>query len=282
MSISAKTVMELRKITNVGMMDCKKALLESNGNIDVAKDILLKSGATKATKKLDRVAKEGLLFVVNTSNNLTYIILEVNCETDFVAKSDIFINFGNKLSQLALKNNCSEVSELLELTYDNNKTVEEERQTIIGQLGENIQVRRCINLHTDSGCVVSYSHGNKIATLVSISTDNVVVAKDIAMHIAAMRPTSITSAGIDESLIAKEREIYKAQIENSGKNETIMNKIIDGKISKYLNENSLYGQVFVKDSKKKISQYLKEHDINIDAFVFCEVGTENKHDIITK
>ena len=282
MNIPAKTVMELRKITNVGMMECKKALIEAEGDISVAKDLLLKSGAAKATKKVNREVNEGLLFIANSSDNLSSVIVEINCETDFVAKSDLFLDFGNKVASIALDKACQDANVLLTESFSDSATIEQERQAVIGKLGENIQISRCTSLRQDSGCVVSYSHGNKIVTLVSSPSDKIDIVYDIAMHIAAMRPSAITSSGISEDLVNKEKEIFAAQLENSGKSSEIVSKIIDGKVNKFLDDMSLYGQVFVKDSKKKVAQYLKENSVDISSFVFCEIGSDNNGNIISK
>ncbi len=272
MEISAKLVMQLREKTNVGMMECKKALKEAKGDIELAAELLLKSGAAKAGKKSDRVANEGLLFVATAADSLSAAIVEVNCETDFVAKADAFIEFGNNIASLVLQHNVTTVAELNALTADSGKSVADMCNILVGQLGENIQVRRAVCLKVSSGKVLSYSHSGKIASLVQIEGDNADVAKDVAMHIAALKPLALHPAGVDAEAAAKEQEIFKAQIAESGKSAEIMDKIIAGKMNKFLADNSLYGQVFVKDSKKKVSEYLAENKVVVTSFVLYEVG----------
>ena len=272
MEISAKLVMQLRQKTNVGMMECKKALTEAKGDIELATELLLKSGAAKAGKKSDRVANEGLLFVANAADGLSASIVEVNCETDFVAKADAFLEFGNNLANLVLERGVTAVADINALTTDSGKTVADMCNILVGQHGENIQIRRATCLKADGGKVVSYSHAGKIAALVQIEGDNAEVAKDIAMHIAALKPLALRPEGVNADIAAKEQEIFKAQMAESGKSADIMDKIIDGKMKKFLADNSLYGQVFVKDSKKKVSEYLAESKVVVTSFVFYEVG----------
>ena len=281
MSISAKTVMELRKMTNVGMMECKKALISANGDLDSAKELLLHSGAAKAIKKVDRVVNEGKLFVATTPDNHSAVVVEINCETDFVAKSDMFEEFGTHVVAIALAKECHSPDHLLEQSYVENETVEQGRHVLIGKLGENIQIGRVTFIRQDSGTIVSYSHGHKIVTLVGVSTNDADVAKDIAMHIAAMRPIAISSAGIGSDLIEKEKAVFSAQLKDSGKDAAIVAKILDGKMNKFLDDVSLYGQVFVKDSKKKVAQYLKEHNTDVTQFVFCEINAENNGVVVS-
>lgn len=281
MEISAKLVMQLRQKTNVGMMECKKALKEANGDIDLAAELLLKSGAAKANKKSDRVANEGLLFVATDADGSSAAIVEINCETDFVAKADAFVGFGNELANLVLEHNATTTEEIHALTTESGKSVADMCNLLVGQLGENIQVRRGICLKAASGKVVSYSHGGKIASLVQIEDDNTDVAKDVAMHIAALKPLALHPEGVNADAVAKEEEIFRAQIADSGKPANIMDKIISGKMQKYLADNSLYGQVFVKDSKKKISEYLAENKAVVTAFVFYEVGMSGDNSVIS-
>ena len=281
MEISAKLVMQLRQKTNVGMMECKKALKEANGDIDLAAELLLKSGAAKASKKSDRVANEGLLFVATAADGGAAAMVEINCETDFVAKADAFVEFGNSVVNLVLTHGATAAEEINSLVTDSGKTVTDMCNLLVAQLGENIQVRRGISLKADSGKVVSYSHGGKIASLVQIEDDNTDVAKDVAMHIAALKPLALRPEGVNATAVAKEEEIFRAQMADSGKPDNIMDKIISGKMQKYLADNSLYGQVFVKDSKKKISEYLTENKAVVTAFVFYEVGMSGNNEVIS-
>jgi elongation factor Ts len=281
MEISAKLVMQLRQKTSVGMMECKKALKEADGDIELAADLLLKSGAAKAGKKSDRVANEGLLFVATAADGLSAAMVEINCETDFVAKADSFIAFGNNIANLVLEHNITTVTELGALTADSGKSVADMCNILVGQLGENIQVRRFVCLKATSGKVVPYSHAGKIASLVQIEDDNIDVAKDVAMHIAALKPLALHSAGVNAEVVAKEQEIFKAQVAESGKSADIMTKIIAGKMQKFLADNSLYGQVFVKEAKKRVSEYLAENKVVVTSFAFYEVGMSGSSEAIS-
>ena len=281
MTISAKSVMALRQKTQVGMMECKKALAEANGDMALAEEILLKSGASKADKKADRVANEGLVFVSVAADQKSAAVVEVNCETDFVARGDAFQQFGQTLADLALANHVTDVSQLSDLTFGEHGSVEDTRKVVIGQLGENIQVRRACAVRSDNGCVASYLHGGRIAVLVRLTEDNIDVAKDVAMHVAAMKPGAIGADGIPADLIAKEREIVAAQVAESGKPEAIAEKIIDGKMQKFLSDNSLLGQVFVKDSKAKVQEYLAQNNATVESFVMYEIGMTGNDQEVT-
>lgn len=281
MTISAKSVMALRQKTQVGMMECKKALSEANGDMALAEEILLKSGASKADKKADRVANEGLVFVSVAADQKSAAVVEVNCETDFVARGDAFKQFGQTLADLALVNHVVDVTQLTPLTVGEHGSVEDTRKVVIGQLGENIQVRRACTVRSDNGCVASYLHGGRIAVLVHLTEDNANVAKDIAMHVAAMKPGAISADGIPADLIAKEREIVAAQVAESGKPEAIAEKIIDGKMKKFLSDNSLMGQIFVKDSKTKIEEYLAQNNASVESFVMYEIGMTGNDQEVT-
>jgi len=282
MAISAKMVMELRQKTQVSMMECKKALVSADGDMVLAEENLLKSGAAKADKKSDRVANEGLLFSVSDAENMGSSIVEINCETDFVARGDDFKGFGEKLAELALSHKVTTADSLLSLQYDSENSVEDMRKIMIAKLGENIQVRRAYAVHADSGCVASYSHSGRIIVIVKLSDANIDLAKDVAMHAAAMKPTAISSDGIPSDDVAKQREIFAAQVAESGKPEKIASKIIEGKINKFLDENSLLGQVFVKDSKQKVSQYLDQHKSKVLSYVLYEIGMSGPDGEITQ
>jgi elongation factor Ts len=282
MSISAKAVMDLRKKTQVGMMECKKALSEANGDMALAEEILLKSGVAKASKKSDRVANEGLIFTSSSDDHSQVSLFEMNSETDFVSRNEDFKNYGVELVNLALKHNVKNIDDFLKFEVSSGKTVDEMRAEMVAKLGENIQLRRVYTLKAESGCVASYSHGGRIAAIVNISSDNIEVAKDIAMHIAAMKPSAISSAGIAANVIDKEREIFTAQVADSGKPADIATKIVDGKLNKFMDENSLLGQVFVKDSKQKVKQYLEQHKCSVLAFSVYEVGMSGNDGAITQ
>lgn len=282
MSISAKAVMDLRKKTQVGMMECKKALAEANGDMALAEEILLKSGVAKASKKSDRVANEGLIFTASSDDQSQVTLFEMNSETDFVARNEDFKNYGVELVNLALKHNVKNIDDFMKLEVAPGKTVDEMRAEMVAKLGENIQLRRVYTLEAESGCVAAYSHGGRIAAIVNISSDNLEVAKDIAMHIAAMKPTAISATGIPADVLDKEREIFAAQVADSGKPADISAKIVDGKVNKFMDENSLLGQVFVKDSKQKVKQYLEQHKCSVISFAAYEVGMSGNDGAITQ
>jgi len=280
MAIDAKTVMSLREKTQVGMMDCKKALQEAGGDIEKAEEILLKSGAAKADNKSTRVAEQGAVFAAVNADNTAAALIEINCETDFVAKNEDFVTFSNKLAEIALEHKVIDAASLLTLQFDASNSVEDMRKLMVAKLGENIQIRRAHCMQAEQGCVVSYSHGGRIVTLVNLSTDNQDVAKDIAMHVAALRPSSISAEGIAEDEVTKQREVFAAQVANSGKPAEIAEKIITGKINKFLDENSLLGQVFVKDSKQKVTQYLATNKCKVLSFLLYEVGVSGNESAV--
>src|SRR3989339_247088 len=265
MAVSANQVKELREKTGAGMMDCKKALEEANGDFEKAVELLRKKGASVAAKRAERTANEGIVLTRIFNNGKTGAILEVNCETDFVAKSDDFVNFTNFVMDIVAINKPADVSSLLEITKDGKKVVDE-LNAIIGKIGEKIEISRFAIDNTTNGEIVDYVHaGSKLGVLIeaeNVPSDktNVFepVLKDIAMQVAAMRPLSIYRDEVDKTLIEKELEIYKELARKEGKPEQILEKIATGKLNKYYEENCLYEQVFVKDNSKKVSSLVDE------------------------
>jgi elongation factor Ts len=265
MAISAQQVKELRDKTGAGMIDCKKALEEANGDFEKAIEILRKKGASVAAKRAERAANEGIVLTNVFNNGKSAVIVEVNCETDFVAKSDDFVNFANFVLELVVANKPANVDALMEMSKDGKK-VSEELNALIGKIGEKIQVSRFAFLETENGTIVDYiHHGSKLGVLVH--ADNVPaekeaelqsIMKDIAMQIAAMRPLSIYRDEIDKSLIEKEVEIYKEVARKEGKPEQVLEKIAVGKLNKFYEENCLFEQVFVKDNTKKVGNLIDE------------------------
>ena len=258
MSVTASLVKELRERTGVGMMDCRKALVESNGNIELAIENMRKSGQAKAAKKASRVAAEGVLMTkINDAAN-NGLMVEVNCETDFVARDDNFLAFANSVAQLALDKQIDSIEELSATAFANGETVEQARQALIAKIGENINVRR-IQIVNSSGMVGSYVHGGgRIVVLVDIENGTPELAKDIAMHCAAMNPKALNAEGVPQAVIDKEKEIFVAQSADSNKPAEIVEKIVANRLKKFLTEVSLYDQAFVKDSGKTVAQVLKE------------------------
>ena len=263
--ISAALVKELREKTGLGLMDCKKALQGSNGDIDLAIEELRKTSGLKASKKSSRSAADGLIGAVSESGKVSMI--EVNCETDFVARDDSFQEFVKETVNQVAANPDADLEELLR------NGLEEKREKLVQKLGENIVVRRISRSFKHASSSGLYVHSNKkIGTIVSLEGGNELTAKDIAMHIAATDPLAISPSDIPEEIILKEKEIFKAQSEDSGKPPEIVEKMIEGKINKYLAEVSLTEQDFVKDPNKKISDLLKENNATILSFTRFEVG----------
>ena len=263
-AISASQVKELREKTGLGLMDCKKALEGANGDMDLAIEELRKTSGVKASKKSGRSAADGLIAIESKEQNI--FMIEVNCETDFVARDDSFVSFTKETLQNFSDNPDSSLEELLD------KGIEDDREKLVQKLGENIVVRR-VSKTDSSSTVGSYLHSNqKIGCIVSLEGGNESLANDIAMHAAATDPMAISPSDIPEEIVAKEKEIFKAQSEESGKPAEIIEKMIEGKVSKFLAEVSLTEQDFVKDPNVKISQLLKDNDANILSFTRYEVG----------
>jgi len=263
-AISASQVKELREKTGLGLMDCKKALEGANGDMELAIEELRKTSGIKASKKSGRSAADGLIAIESKAKDI--FMIEVNCETDFVARDDSFVAFTKETLQTFTGNPESSLEELL------NNGIEDNREKLVQKLGENIVVRRVAKTE-NSSTVGSYLHSNqKIGCIVSLDGGDESLANDIAMHAAATDPMAISPSDIPEEIVAKEREIFKAQSEESGKPAEIIEKMIEGKVSKFLAEVSLTEQDFVKDPNTKISQLLKDNNANILSFTRYEVG----------
>ena len=264
-NISASQVKELREKTGLGLMDCKKALEEANGDLDLAVEELRKTSGLKASKKSSRSAADGLIGI-KTSEGKSFMV-EINCETDFVARDDSFNLFMQEVLEIVSTNGDKSLEELLK------SGIEEKREKLVQKLGENIVVRRATASLDNADSSGIYLHSNnKIGTIISLKGGTEEVAKDIAMHAAATDPMAISPSDIPEDVIEKEREIYKAQSEESGKPEDIIEKMIEGKIRKFLSEVSLTEQDFVKDPGLKINDILKDNDASIIGFTRFEVG----------
>ena len=283
MSFTAQDVKALREKTGCGMMDCKKALVEADGDMDKAVDILREQGLAKVAKKASRIAAEGVAFATTSDDNKTGVVVEVNAETDFVAKNADFMSFVEAVAQTILKNNPADVDALMELKADGtDMTVDELLREKIQVIGENIKIRRFKRFE---GACVSYVHaGGKIGVLVNFDTDAVdkdefvVCGKDVAMQIAALGTQYLNRDDVPAEVIEHEKEIMKAEVINAGKPEAIADKIVMGKINKYYKENCLVDQEFVKDNKQTVKQYVdsvaKSHGakIEIKEFVRFEKG----------
>jgi len=279
MAITASLVKELRERTGAGMMECKKMLTETNGDIEAAIEELRKRGAAQADKKAGRIAAEGT--IVTLVEGATGVAVEVNSETDFSAKDEFFVAFSKQVAQSVLANKPADIEALANAAIEGGQTVEQARQALIQKIGENISVRRFEIVEAGDGETVgAYQHGNKISVLTKIKGGSEDLAKDIAMHVAASKPVCISSDEVPADLLAKEREIFSAQAAESGKPAEIMEKMVDGRIRKYLNEVTLLGQSFVKDPDQTVEKLLKSAGAEVIQFVRYEVGEgiEKKED----
>jgi elongation factor Ts len=273
MAITAALVKELRERTGSGMMECKKALVASNGDIDAAIEAMRKSGLAKADKKSDRVAAEGVVAIETSADGKSAVMLEINSETDFVAKADDFINFVSAVSKKVLAEQPADLEALLALPLnDAGESIETVRQALVAKIGENILVRRFQLLASENGVIGSYRHGDRIGTLVSLTGGDVALAKDVAMHVAASRPQAVSAADLPAELLEKERDIVATQARDSGKPEAIIEKMVEGRMKKFVNEISLMGQAFVKDPDLTVEKLVKQADATVNSFAFFEVG----------
>ena len=264
-NISASQVKELREKTGLGLMDCKKALEEASGDLDLAVEELRKTSGLKASKKSSRSAADGLIGIKSLEGKS--FMVEINCETDFVARDDSFNSFMQEVLEIVSSNRDKSLEELLEAG------IEDKREKLVQKLGENIVVRRITASEDNADSSGVYLHSNnKIGTIISLKGGTEEVAKDIAMHAAATDPMAISPSDISQDVIEKEREIYKAQSEESGKSEDIVEKMIEGKIGKFLSEVSLTEQDFVKDPSIKINDLLKNNNASIIGLKRFEVG----------
>jgi elongation factor Ts len=269
-AITASLVKELRERTGSGMMECKKALVETDGDIEAAAELMRKSGAAKADKKAGRVAADGAIKVSVSADGKSAAILEINSETDFVAKDDNFQAFAEEVLAAVAQQKPSSVEALSAMTLGSGQTVEEARQALIAKVGENIQVRR-FEIVESGASIASYLHGARIGVLVDSSASND-LARDIAMHIAAVNPQFVDQDSIPAEFVEKEKAILIAQAESSGKPPEIVEKMIQGRLNKFLAEVSLLGQPFVKDPDQTVAKLLSGADASVNGFVRYEVG----------
>ncbi|NND82469.1 MAG: elongation factor Ts [Gammaproteobacteria bacterium] len=271
MAITAALVKELRERTGAGMMECKKMLTETDGDIELAIEELRKRGAAQADKKAGRIAAEGT--IVTLVEGTTGVAVEVNSETDFVAKDENFVAFANQVAQTVLANTPDSVESLGQTEMASGESVEVARQALIAKIGENISVRRFEIMSAGDGETLgAYQHGNKISVLVNVANGSEELAKDIAMHVAASKPVCVSADQVPADLLAKEREIFSAQAAESGKPAEIMEKMVEGRIRKYLNEVTLMGQPFVKDPDQTVEKLVKSAGADVRSFVRYEVG----------
>lgn len=269
MSISASMVKELRERTGAGMMECKRALVETGGGIDEAVELLRKSGQAKADKKAGRIAADGLVVIAADGKNAA--ITEINSETDFVAKDDNFIEFAQAVAAAALAGDVSDVAGLNAEALADGRTVEAARTELVAKVGENISLRRFARLQAVDH-LGSYTHGARIAAIVSLRGGNAEIARDIAMHIAATNPVCIDEQGVPAETLERERRIFSEQAAESGKPPEIVEKMVSGKVARFFREVTLMGQPFIKDSDVTIGKLLKDADASVTGFVRYEVG----------
>jgi len=282
MTITASMVKELRERTGVGMMECKKALVESQGDMEAAITAMRKSGQAKAAKRAGRVAAEGMVLVTASSDNKKAYMIEVNSETDFVARDKNFRDFASHLVQRGLETESESVQSLLNLSYsvENAKRMEEVRTELVTQVGENIQLRRVACLESKAGTVGLYCHGDRIGVLVAIDKADPQLAKEIALHIAAMNPQAIDAERVSEKIVEKEKDIVLAQAKKSGKPDSIIEKMVAGRIKKFLKEICLIDQAFIKDPDQTVGQLLQAADTRVLDFVRFEVGEGIEKEVV--
>ncbi|MGM0705377.1 MAG: translation elongation factor Ts [Bacteroidota bacterium] len=274
MSISAQDVKELRDATGVGMMDCKKALEEADGDFDEAIELLRKKGQKVAAKRADREAEEGLVVTAISDDDSTGAIVEVNCETDFVARNDDFASFADRVATLVLNEQPADLDALHALDYNGERTVQEELVRMTGRIGEKLDIRRFDVLEaTNDGSVVSYIHpGSKLGVLVSVTGDDEQAQLDVAMQIAALNPVAVSRDEVPESVQEKEKEIAREAAVSEGKPEHVIDNIVNGKLNRYFQDNVLLEQDFVKDASTSVQEMLDDADVSVHQFVRYALG----------
>lgn len=269
--ITASMVKELRELTGLGMMECKKALVETNGDMKAAEDLLrIRSGA-KASKAAGRIAAEGVIGAFISTDKKSGALVEINCETDFVAKNDDFVNFSKSLAQLIATEKVIEVDTLADKVLPTGETVEAFRQALVMKLGENISIRRCV-CYTTQGHLAMYLHGLKIGVMIDYTGGDETLGKDLAMHIAASKPLCVSGDQIPADVLEHERQIFTAQAAESGKPANIIEKMVEGRITKYLAEVTLLGQPFVKDPEQTVEKLLAIKSAKVNGFTLFVVG----------
>ena len=277
MSITASMVKELRERTGAGMMECKKALVEANGDLDAAAEALRKSGQAKADKKAGRVAADGRVIISKDDNKA--VIVEVNSETDFVAKDENFSNFAEKVAAAVAASGETDVAALASQDIGDGRSIEQARTDLVQKVGENISVRRASIVEAD-GPIGFYTHGARIGAIVALKGGDEELARDIAMHVAAINPVCIDESGVPADTLERERRIFTEQANDSGKPPEIIEKMVTGRVAKFLKEITLVGQPFVKDPDITVGKLLKGANASVVSFIRFEVGEgiEKKED----
>ena len=273
MSISASQVKQLREQTGAGMMDCKRALEETTGNMEAAIDFLRKKGAASAERKASRIASEGIIGQWISDDGSQAVMVEVNCETDFVAKDESFGIFVAQIIQVIAVNRPTDLEALGELALGASGSVNEARLVLIGRVGENIGIRRFECIEAASGSVLSgYLHGQRIGVVMGVKGGQSSLGRDLAMHVAASRPLAILPSGIAPELLEREKNIVIAQAAESGKADAIVEKMVAGRMTKFVRENTLVGQAFVKNVETTVEELLALEGAEVSAMVCYEVG----------
>ncbi|MDE2234671.1 MAG: elongation factor Ts [Gammaproteobacteria bacterium] len=270
MSISAEMVKELRERTGAGMMECKRALVDSHGDISAAIENMRKAGLAKADKKAGRIAAEGRIAIAQTDHASSMV--EINSETDFVANCDDFVKFVENVAHVVLTQKPRDVQALMELPFSGDRSVDTLRRELVAKLGENISIRRCTYMTAGTGTVGAYCHGSRIGVLVEIHGGTAELAKDIAMHIAASKPICVKADQVPGEVLEREREIIRAQSMGSNKPAAIIEKMIEGRLRKFIAESTLLGQAFVKDPEITVDKLLAKSGAQVKRFERYEVG----------
>jgi elongation factor Ts len=274
MAITASLVKELRERTGSGMMECKKALVETDGDIEAAIELMRKSGQATAAKKACRTAADGIVAIKYSDDKKRAVMVEVNCETDFVAKDENFTSFVDAVAGCVLNSDVTDVDALMATSLHSGEetTVNTAREALISKIGENMNVRRFQRFQTENGTLASYQHGVRIGVVVELNGADEDLGKDLAMHVAASNPVCVDESGVPSDALEKEREIFKAQALDSGKPDNIVDKIVDGRVRKYLSEITLLGQNFVKDPDITVEKLLSGAGATVASFKRFEVG----------
>ncbi len=270
MAVTAATIKELRARTGAGMMDCKKALVQSDGDLDLAIESLRKQGAATAEKKAGRIAAEGI--IVSAHNEQASVLVEVNCETDFVSRDVSFRIFCDAVADAVLQDAPADVGSLAAVQLHGGESVERARQELITRIGENVSVRQFVRFEAQGGLISCYLHGSRIGVLVKTSGGDDRLGRDIAMHIAASRPLCISQEEMDSAVLEKEKEIFSAQAAASGKPAAIIGKMVAGRMRKFLMENTLLGQPFVRNTEQTVGQLLAANSATVVQMTRLEVG----------
>jgi elongation factor Ts len=276
MAVTSEMVKQLRDKTGAGMMDCKKALDESNGDIEKAIEILRKKGAATAAKRADKAANEGIIVAKVSDDGRRGIVLEINCETDFVARGEDFVNYANTVASIIQEKNPSDVAQLMAMQYPGGKTVADVFNDLITKIGERTEIKRFVVMDTTTGFIESYTHmGSKIAVLVELTAElspaHRTLARDIAMQVTAMNPIVVSREHVAKTMIEKELDIYRQQAKNEGKPDQIADKIAHGRLEKYFQEAVLLEQSFIKDAGKTVKDLLSP-GISVKQFIRYQLG----------